>query len=1065
MLQLTHIRKTYVTGDFVQTALNDVSVSFRDSEFVAILGPSGSGKTTLLNIIGGLDTYDTGDLVVDGISTKQYKDRDWDTFRNNRIGFVFQAYNLIPHQTILQNVELALTLSGVGRDERTRRAREALESVGLGEHVGKRPNQLSGGQMQRVAIARALINDPEILLADEPTGALDSKTSVQIMDLLTEIAQDRLVIMVTHNPELAEKYATRIVELADGEIRSDTMPYAPTPEEMRLSEKPIRRTRMGFLTALGLSFNNLMTKKGRTIMTAFAGSIGIIGIAGILALANGVNDYIKHVEEETLSVYPLQIMDTGFDLTSMMTTRMGSSAGDAGDAAASADEGGSDDGAADTLHESKMVTSMFEGVKANDLGAFKEYLDSDESHIWDYASSIDYSYNVTPHIFDADTTDGVRQINPNVSFTAMGLGSEQQGNSMMSMMMSTDVFGEMMGDRSMVEGQYDVVAGHWPERYNECMMVVDSSGRIPDVLLYSLGLRDNDELDQMVRQFVNNEEIIVPEGELDVPYEDIMGVKMKLVTAADFYKYDEEHKVWVDKSGDEEYMRALVDAGDDIVIAGVAKARPDSNALALGGGVFYTRQLVDRIIEKSGQTQIVRDQLAQPTIDVFNGVSFADEAEGEGSDFDMSTMFSVDEGAIQAAFKFDTSKLSLDLSSLNVNFDSSSLPAPPPFDPEAMMGGTGGDGSDGAGAPGVPDAGAGVPSIDNSAAVQMAQALVADFQKKVAAGEISLSGGMNAAIAQYLATPSAQAIIGQYLQRVIDMAGMQEQMAQAMRQYVAQYMQGYMTDVMNALTTQMQGIMTSAMTQAMGQLSANMGSAMSFDAEAFKNAFSFNMDEDELQELIMSMMSTEQASFDGNLAKLDYAELGNPSEIEIYARDFDAKQGVIDILDAYNERMEAAGEDAKVIAYTDIVGTMMSSVTTIIDMISYVLIAFVSISLVVSSIMIGVITYISVLERKKEIGILRAIGASKSDISHVFNAETVIEGLIAGLLGVGVTALACIPASAIVYALFDVPNVASLPWQAAAILVAISVFLTFIAGLIPASSASRKDPVEALRSE
>ncbi len=1058
MLQLRNIRKSYTTGDFTQVALDDVSVSFRDNEFVAILGPSGSGKTTLLNIMGGLDNYDSGDLVVDGISTKEYKDRDWDAFRNNRIGFVFQSYNLIPHQTVLQNVELALTLSGVGREERERRAREALEEVGLGEHVNKRPNQLSGGQMQRVAIARALINDPEILLADEPTGALDSKTSVQIMDLLTQIARKRLVIMVTHNPELAELYSTRTVMLADGSIRSDSDPYHPTAEEMRLSEKPVRRTSMSFLTALGLSFNNLMTKKGRTIMTAFAGSIGIIGIAAILSLANGVNNYIKNVEEETLSVYPLQIFDTGFDLTSMMTSGMGADdegAAEEGDAAAggAAAQGDGPDGG--YLRESKMVTSMFDGVQNNDLSALKEYLDGPDSHIYDYAKSIDYSYDVAPYIFDADTENGVRQINPNTAFNAMGMGSDSSLPGIQMGMMSTDVFDELMGDLSMVEGQYDVVAGHWPEKYNECMMVVGQSGTIPDVVLYALGLRDEAELDDMVHAFVNNEEVVAPQDKMDVTYDQIMGVKMKLVTSADFYQYDETYGVWVDKSGDEDYMRQLVDAGEDIVISGIAKANPDSSVFALGSGVLYPPELVRHIIEKSGETQIVKDQLADPLVDVFNGKTFAEEAEDDGSsDFDMGNLFTVDTGALQAAFQIDTSKLNVDMKSLDVNFDSSSLPEPPPFDPSAM-----GGADDSGGMPG-----GAAPSLNQEAAAKMVQDLMTEYEKWA----MDPSHGVSSSdykIQEFLGSPGAQAIIAQQMPGVIDTSAMQQAQAQAMQAYMQQYMQTYMQQLMGALTQQMQQMMTTVMTKAMGDLSQGMASAMSIDEEAFKDAFQFNMDEDELTDLMMSMMNAADNSFDNNLAKLDYAELDNPAEIDIYAKDFDSKQGVIDVLDRYNQQMADTGQESKEVTYTDLVGTMMSSVTTIIDMISYVLIAFVSISLVVSSIMIGVITYISVLERKKEIGILRAIGASKHNISQVFNAETVIEGLIAGVLGVGITALCCIPASAIVYSLFDVPDVASLPWQAALALVAISVILTFVAGLIPASSASRKDPVEALRSE
>ena len=557
MLQLKNICKSYTTGDFTQVALNDVSISFRDNEFVAILGPSGSGKTTLLNVMGGLDHYDSGDMIVDGISTHRYKDRDWDTFRNNRIGFVFQSYNLIPHQTILQNVELALTLSGVGKAERTRRAKEALASVGLTEHLNKKPSQLSGGQMQRVAIARALINDPEIVLADEPTGALDSHTSVQIMDLLTQIAKDRLVIMVTHNPELAAEYATRTVNLADGVIRSDTDPYFPTEEEMHASRKPIRKTSMSFPTALALSANNLMTKKGRTIMTAFAGSIGIIGIAAILALANGVDNYIERTEEETLSVYPLQIMSTGFDMTALMGMAADGSTGDGGDATGEGTgddplaemglqggkNGDENDPAADgNVPETRMVTDMFASLENNDLASLKLFLDENGGDINSYVNSIEYSYNVVPQIFDGNTEDGVRQINPDTTFSAFGMGSGSS-NALMSSMYSTDVFSEMMGNTAIVEEQYDVKAGRWPSAYNECVVVLTANGTVPDLVSYALGLRDHAVLEDMIDQFMNEEDVESPDDDLTFTYDDIMGVSLKMVPAADFYTYDEENKV------------------------------------------------------------------------------------------------------------------------------------------------------------------------------------------------------------------------------------------------------------------------------------------------------------------------------------------------------------------------------------------------------------------------------------------------------------------------------------------------------------------------------------------
>lgn len=1054
MLQLKNIRKSYTTGDFTQVALDDVSVSFRDNEFVAILGPSGSGKTTLLNIIGGLDNYDSGDLVVDGVSTKKYKDRDWDTFRNNRVGFVFQSYNLIPHQTVLQNVELALTLSGVGREERRKRAVEALERVGLGEHVNKRPNQLSGGQMQRVAIARALINDPEILLADEPTGALDSKTSIQIMDLLTEIASDRLVVMVTHNPELAEDYATRIVNLADGEIVNDSDPYVPTAADLaKVSKKKIRRTSMSFLTALSLSFNNLMTKKGRTIMTAFAGSIGIIGIASILALANGVNNYIASVEEETLSSYPLQITSTGFDMSSMMVSSMGMGG-------ASSDDG--DDGAAqeagdDTVvREAEIMGRMFESVGSNDLASLKEYLDSGESGIDEFVNDIEYKYNVTANVFLADTENGVQQVNPDTTFASMGLGSGMSTSGIMSQMMSTDMFAQMMGTIDMAKEGYDVKVGHWPEKPNECVLVLTHNGSVSDFLLYILGLRDRAVLDDMVRAFVNEEEVVTEvDDDKEFTYRDFLDLKLKLVCSADFYQYDEEFDVWVDKSGDEEYMKGVIANSEDLVISGIVQPKDDANTTMMNSGIYYTPALTDMLIEQAGKTQIVQEQLAEPAVDVFNGKTFAEEAEDGGADEEspMENLFTVDTDALSAAFKFDESKMKLDLSGLDIDFDSSSLPEPPPFDMSAVGGAGDGGGS------------SVEPTIDNAAAAQMVQKLMMAY---------AIWGPANGAtegdpkISQFLASDTAQGIIKEDMGKVIDMsaveAAQQQQMA-AMQGYIQQYMQDYMTQTMTALSAQMQQSIATALTKAMGDFSASMSSAMSIDEEAFKDAFSFDMTEDELTELIMSMMSPEEASFDNNLAKLDYAQMDKPYEIDIFAKDFEAKQGVIDILDAYNDRMNSSGQESKAITYTDIVGALMSSVTTIIDMISYVLIAFVSISLVVSSIMIGVITYISVLERRKEIGILRAIGASKGNISQIFNAETVIEGLISGVLGVGITALACIPASAIVYALFDVPDVASLPWMAALVLVLISVFLSFIAGLIPASSASRKDPVEALRSE
>lgn len=1088
MLQLQHIHKSYTTGDFTQVALNDISVAFRDNEFVAILGPSGSGKTTLLNIVGGLDHYDYGDLIIDGISTKEYKDRDWDTFRNNRVGFVFQSYNLIPHQTILANVELALTLSGVSKEERQERAKKALEEVGLGEHINKKPSQLSGGQMQRVAIARALINDPEILLADEPTGALDSKTSVQIMDLLTEIAKDRLVIMVTHNPELAQQYATRIVNLTDGVITSDTDPFEPTEEDMRLSDKSIRKTRMSFLTALGLSFNNLMTKKGRTIMTAFAGSIGIIGIAAILALANGVNNYIANVEEETLSEYPLQIQSTGFDMTSMMV----------GAAGENSDSVNSEEGdGADRVKVINMITNMLSSVTSNDLASLKKYFDSGQSGIEQYTSTIEYSYDVVPQIYSSDT-ETIHQVNPDTSFSSLGISSTVSSNSIMSASMSTNVFYEMPSNPNLYENQYDVKAGHWPQNYNECVLVLTSNGGISDFMLYTLGLRDSEELENMVEQFADEEEVTAPDDIADPTYEDILNVTFKLVNAADYYEYDSSYDVWRDKTDNESYMRDLIDNGEEIKIVGIVQPKEDTNASMLSSGINYPASLTDHVIEQASQSEIVKDQLADSDTNVFTGKPFGEEDEGDSS-FSMDSLFTIDGNALSAAFKIDESALTAGLGDMNldlsnVSIDMSSLPA---FDASSIQPDPSQMDMDS-----LTNMSFDLSGLNIDPAVDIDSSVLASSMAEVMKGfgewywenNPSQFDNLNTAVSAYLYSSEVQ---GKIKQAVVDSinnsdslnddiknqvsqqvgdsvtiqvqdqianalaAAVQTQLTSAIQQYMTRAISTTMSQFGTALQQQLGG----AMQAQMAQLATNMASAMQVDPNAMANAFKVNMDEESLGELMMSMMTGGETTYDSNLRELGYADKSEPSGIDIYPTDFESKEHVIEILDSYNSQMEESGEEDKVITYTDIVGALMSSVTTIVDMISYVLIAFVSISLVVSSIMIGVITYISVLERRKEIGILRAIGASKKDISHVFNAETIIEGLIAGLLGVGITALLCIPISALIELLFDVPNIASLPAGAAVVLVLISVFLTFIAGLIPSSSASRKDPVEALRSE
>ena len=910
------------------------------------------------------------------------------------------------------------------------------------------------------------------------------------MDLLTEIANDRLVIMVTHNPELAEDYATRIVTLTDGVIRSDTDPYEPTAEDMRVSEKPARRTKMSFLTALSLSFKNLMTKKGRTLMTAFAGSIGIIGIAAILSLANGVNNYIKSVEEETLSEYPLQIQSTGFDMTSMMLGAATGAGGNTGEA-----EG---DGDQDKVGVTEMVTNMFSSIGSNDLASLKEYLDSGQSDIDQYTNAIEYTYNVAPQIYSSNT-DKLRQVNPDKSLSALGLGSTASSNSLMSMSMSTDVFYEMPSDPNLYESQYDVKAGHWPENHNEVVLVLTGNGNISDFMLYTLGLRDANEFDDMVKKFAAEEEVTAPDNIEQPTYDDILGITFKLVQATDYYVHDDEFNVWKDKTDDTDYMRNLVNNGEDVKIVGIVQPREDATATMLSSGINYPSTLTDYVIEQAASSTIVKDQLAHPDTNVFTDKPFGEEDDGEG--FDMQSLFTIDGDAIQAAFKFDESALtsglsgmSLDLSGLSLDmgslpaFDGSSIA----IDPSSIDMSNLVDFSD------IKlDLGDVQPTMDSAKMQAAMEDIMAGFnpwyanwaQEQVAQGKVpTMEDGAKA----YLESEEVQKKIADAIMGSIDMkqatealqTQLQQQLSAKMQQAVPAMaqalesqlqasittaMSSYMQNVLGAYMQQMQTALetqvSAAMQQSMNQIAANMSNAMSIDESAFANAFQMNMDENDLTELMMSMMGKEDASYDNNLKKLGYADFNKPSGIDIYPIDFESKEKVIGILDAYNDRMTADGEDDKVITYTDFVGTLMASVTDIVNMISYVLVAFVAISLVVSSIMIGVITYISVLERKKEIGILRSIGASKGDISRVFNAETIIVGFTAGVIGIGLTMLACIPANAIVYSLFAVANVASLPWQAAVILVAISVFLTFLAGLIPSSAASRKDPVEALRSE
>lgn len=895
MLELNDIKKDYVSGSTIVSALKGINLRFRDCEFVSILGQSGCGKTTMLNIIGGLDKYTSGDLKINGVSTKNYKDRDWDFYRNNSIGFVFQSYNLIPHQTVLSNVELALTLSGVSKAERKKRAIEALEKVGLGEQIHKKPNQMSGGQMQRVAIARALVNNPDILLADEPTGALDTETSIQIMELLKEISKDRLIIMVTHNPELAKDYSTRIVKLLDGVITDDSDPYlledmeadirAKEAAKVKTSEKKIKKsgkkqkTSMSFFTALSLSFNNLMTKKTRTILTAFAGSIGIIGIAMILSISNGIQLYIDRVQRDTLSSYPITLQAEAIDISSMVSSMTGNSDSEE-------HEDKSKIYSNDIMGD--MINTMVKEVKSNNLSEFKKYIENGSSDIKSYVSDIQYSYDVPLNIYMKDTSNGVEQLNPGTMFDSIyGEGATSASSSMssgmgMGMFSNSSVWNQLLGNQQVLDEQYDVLAGHWPENFNEVVLVADKNNEVDDYTLYSLGLKDPEEVRTLFKKMMVGESY---ETKKDISYtfDEILDTEFKLVMPTDMYKYNDVTGTWDDYSKDDKYMTNVVNNGTDIKVCGIIRPNDDAVSTSLSSGIGYTAKLTEYIIEEVKNSEIAKAQLADTSVDVFTGVPF---------DNDRNTEITMDD--------------------------------------------------------------------------------------------------VNA----YMATLSP------------------EESAQ-----------------MQAMTS--------------------------------------GMSDDQILQLFSASLKarTTDATLDSNKSKLGITDLDTPSQIDIYATDFDSKEKVQNIIKDYNKLQQDDGKEENVINYTDYVGIMMSSVSTIINAISYVLIAFVAISLIVSSIMIGIITYISVLERTKEIGVLRSIGASKKDVSRIFNAETLIEGFVSGALGIVVTLLLCIPANALIKHLTDISNVAQLPVAGGVILIIISMFLTFIAGLIPAKLAAKKDPVVALRSE
>lgn len=867
MLQLKNITKNYLSGDNEVQALKGIDIEFRENEFVSILGQSGCGKTTLLNIIGGLDRYTSGDLIINGKSTKEFKDKDWDTYRNHSVGFVFQSYNLIPHQTVLANVELALTISGVGKAERKKKAIEALQKVGLGDQLNKKPNQMSGGQMQRVAIARALVNDPDILLADEPTGALDSKTSVQVMEILKEISKDRLIIMVTHNPELAKKYSSRIVKLLDGKIIDDSNPYKSSEEDVkkaRNKKDKSGKASMKFTTAVRLSLNNLMTKKGRTFLTSFAGSIGIIGIALILSLSHGMQSYINRVEEDTLSSYPLTIQEASIDVTSMLEAMMGN--------------GEKEEHNDNKIYSRPIVNNILETVstklQTNNLEEFKKYLESGDTNIKDYINAIQYEYNLNLNIYKQNEDKTYQQVNPSKVFDELGFGemmeSRQSTSSMMSgsmTMTQTDVWNEMLDNQNLLQSQYDVLAGKWPTKYNEVVLIVDENNEVSDYTLYSLGIKDIKELNESMEKIKNKEKVEAGESE-SYSYDDLLNYKFKILLNTDYYK--ESGNAWQDMSNDDEYMKNVVDNAEEITIVGIIKPNEEIVSSSGAGMIGYTKELKEYVINKINETEIVKEQKENSNINVFTGIEFP---ENQNSSFDYS------------------------------------------------------------------------------------------------------------------------------------------QLTDEQRMYMA------------------------------------------------------TLSEAELAELMKNYAENSTATYDSNLSTLGVVDLNKPSTINIYPKDFESKDMITTKISEYNDKQTNDGKEENVITYTDIVGVMMSSVSTIINVISYVLIAFVGISLVVSSIMIGIITYISVLERTKEIGILRSIGASKKDVSRVFNAETLIIGLVAGLIGIVVTLLLNIPINMIIKSIVGISNISKLPTVGAIILVVISVGLTMIAGLIPARFAAKRDPVEALRTE
>lgn len=1059
MLELKNIKKTYELNDFKQKALDGVSLSFRECEFASILGPSGSGKTTLLNIIGGLDKYTSGDLIINNISTKLYKDRDWDAYRNYRVGFVFQSYNLISHQSILSNVELALTLSGVSSKERIRRAKEALIKVGLQEHINKKPNQLSGGQMQRVAIARALVNDPDIILADEPTGALDSETSVQIMNLLKEVSKEKLVIMVTHNPELAKEYSTRIIKLKDGKVTDDSNPYNPVKTKIIKKDESNHKTSMSLFTALGLSFNNLMTKKGRTTLVSFAGSIGIIGIALILALSNGFQNYIDSIQEDTLSSYPLTITSSSADMTSLFLSMM------------DFDE----DGEKGIIKEKQYMTSMFGSMSVNDLKSFKKYYEKEDNSIMKDISSIKYGYSVTPNIYTIDSSKKLAKLNPSSLMSTM-----YSSNMSMSISSFSSVFNQMTDDIDKLNSQYDILEGKWPEKYNEMVIVLPDQYSIPDLLVYSLGLRDMDELTDMITKVMSGEDVKISHESYNFTYKDLMNIKLKLINQHETYKYNSKYKIYEDMTDDEEYMMNLYNESEDLKIVGIVSPKKGTTSKSLNPGVAYKKELIYHVIDNAKNSKIVKMQLYQEDIDVFSNKRF--DSNNKKSNLNFEDMISVDEKMLKDAFNIKIDQNDIKNSTTNyMNKISSNITVDTTTAKANFMNGLTslitGLTNDYITNPKDEKNDKAILYIDDI------NFIVDSYINSVNASKIFKNLEKSYVIPSDVFKNTYQKLLVGYLQMYVSIAS-QNGLIVDNNSNTGVYLddsllnsvtEGYMGS--SAIIATSEGF-ASKMTEAsmqknilteVGNLTNNLVSkfsnAFNVDQNKIAKAFKFNLNEDELKRLMSSMMTKSESSYSNNLINLGYQDLDEPTMISFYFNSFDSKENFIKYLDNYNEKMKNSGEDDKEIKYTDTTGILMSSVKKVVNTVSYVLIAFVSISLVVSSIMIAIITYISVLERTKEIGILRAVGASKSDISHVFNAETFIEGLISGLFGIGITLLLCIPINIIIEHLINVSGLATLPFNGAFLLVILSVVLTLIAGIIPSRMASRRDPVEALRTE